>query len=83
MPNRQCPGMNPRFFKTEDVQLHPCIECGEKLEFWKDDVRLVCPNCSQVNFNPNLGKTCLVWCKGAAKCLGNTDITEWLALHRD
>ena len=75
--------MNPKFFKLEDVKLHKCIECGAELEFWKDDVRLTCPECGQVNFNPNLGNTCLVWCKQAAECLGRDDINEWLKMHEN
>ena len=79
---KKCPGMDPSFFKIEDIQNHNCIKCGNEIEFWKDDIRLNCPNCGQENFNPNLGNTCLVWCKEAAKCVGNEDINLWLAKHK-
>lgn len=82
MTGRRCPGMDPGFFKPDDIQVKKCIHCGEELEFWKDDVRLECPACKQINFNPNIGKTCLVWCKKAAQCLGNNDITEWLKEYK-
>jgi len=81
MAKMRCPGMNPQYFKSEDIQEHACLECGEALEFWKDDVRLTCPTCGQINFNPNLGSTCLAWCKQAAQCVGNDDIYEWLKTH--
>lgn len=74
----QCPGMNPAHFKPGDIQLHNCIHCGVEIEFWKDDIKIRCAACGQVNFNPNLGNTCLVWCKSAAACVGNADIYDWI-----
>ncbi len=79
MTIKKCPGMNPAFFKPEDIKIHKCINCKHELEFWKDDVALTCRKCGHKNFNPNLGKTCLTWCKQAAKCIGNEDIKIWLA----
>jgi predicted RNA-binding Zn-ribbon protein involved in translation (DUF1610 family) len=70
--------MDPAYFKIDDIQTRDCLECGEELEFWKDDVKLTCPKCGQVNFNPNIGNTCLSWCRKADECVGNTDIHEWL-----
>ncbi|MBC8184381.1 hypothetical protein H8E88_25075 [candidate division KSB1 bacterium] len=81
MAIKKCPGMDPAYFKPEDIQMHRCLECGQELEFWKDDVKLKCAHCGQNNFNPNLGNTCLVWCKEAAKCVGNDDINEWIEKH--
>lgn len=75
----RCPGMNPAYFKPKDIELHKCIHCGKEIEFWKDDIKIKCRSCGQVNFNPNIGNTCLVWCKSAEKCLGNDDMKEWIA----
>ncbi len=71
-----CPGMNPAYWKIEDIFESPCIACGKPIEFWKDDVKRVC-SCGQVSFNPRLGNLCLVTCKKAEECLGNQDIGEW------
>ena len=79
----RCPGMDPAYFKPEDIRLHRCIECGREIEFWKDDVKIECPFCSRVNFNPDLGNSCLTYCKKADQCLGNNDLKEWLAHHGD
>lgn len=78
MAIHKCPGMSPRFFKPGDIKEKNCIHCNKTIEFWKDDVRVTCRSCGEVNFNPDLGTTCLVWCKSAAQCLGNDDIKEWL-----
>ncbi len=78
MAMNKCPGMSAAFFKPTDVKTRKCNHCGAELEFWKDDIKLECPECKLVNFNPDIGKTCLVYCKKAAECLGTDDIHEWM-----
>jgi NADH pyrophosphatase NudC (nudix superfamily) len=73
----KCPGINPRFWTHKDIGEHRCPECGRPIEFWKDDVKRICPGCQSTVFNPRLGNLCLTWCKKAAECLGNMDIEEW------
>jgi DNA-directed RNA polymerase subunit RPC12/RpoP len=74
----QCPGMNPQNWKPEDIKEYKCINCSnEIIEFWKDDVKRVCPGCGKFMFNPDLGNVCLSWCDRAEDCIGNMDITEW------
>jgi len=74
--------MNPAFFKPDDIGAQACDGCGYAIEFWKDDVFLVCPKCGARNTNARLRNTCLAWCKEAAACIGNTEIDEWLRLHK-
>ena len=76
MPH-QCPGMNPSFWKPEDIKDIKCKVCSEQIEFWKDDIKRTCPICKQVSFNPNLESLCLTWCDKAAECLGDLNIEEW------
>lgn len=83
MARKRCPGMDPAGFGPEDIRLRACLACGEEQEFWRDDVKLTCPSCGHVNFNPDIGSTCLVWCKSAAQCLGNEDVKDWLARKLD
>ena len=78
---KRCPGMDPAFFKPEDIREQQCTGCGAGLEFWKDDVFLTCPSCGARNTNARVGHTCLAWCKDAASCVGSKDIEEWLRLH--
>ena len=73
----RCPGMDPANFRPEDIKLRQCEECGEEMEFWKDDVRIACDSCGHINFNPDIKNTCLAWCEQAAACVGNSDILEW------
>ncbi len=84
MAMHQCPGMNPGYFKPKDIQVYKCINCKQEIEFWKDDIKIKCSKCGQVNFNPNLGNTCLVWCKEASKCIGKeVDIKEWIEKNKN
>jgi hypothetical protein len=69
--------MDPAHFTPDDVELRQCVQCGEELEFWKDDVRMTCDSCGTINYNPDIANTCLAWCDGAAECVGNSDIIEW------
>jgi DNA-directed RNA polymerase subunit RPC12/RpoP len=70
MTHRRCPGMDPAFFKPEDIREYACPGCGAEMEFWKDDVRLTCAKCGRVVLNPELGTTCLAWCAKASECVG-------------
>ncbi|MBF0432643.1 MAG: hypothetical protein HQK83_15265 [Fibrobacteria bacterium] len=77
MSQKQCPGMNPSFWKPKDVDEHKCPSCGNTVEFWKDDVKRVCHKCKKVIFNPKLGNLCLSYCDKAEDCIGSLDINEW------
>jgi ribosomal protein S27AE len=69
--------MDPAYFKPDDIKLRQCVKCGAEVEFWKDDVRMACDSCGTMNFNPDIGSTCLAWCEKAVECIGNSDIIEW------
>jgi predicted RNA-binding Zn-ribbon protein involved in translation (DUF1610 family) len=73
--------MDPAHFKPGDISEQACTSCGAGMEFWKDDVFLVCQACGTRNASARVGSTCLAWCKEAASCVGNRDIEEWLRLH--
>ena len=78
---KRCPGMDPAYFKPGDIRLQKCNACGTDIEFWKDDVFLVCPGCGARNTNAGVQNTCLSWCKEASACIGTRDIDEWLQVH--
>jgi predicted RNA-binding Zn-ribbon protein involved in translation (DUF1610 family) len=78
---RRCPGMDPAYFRPEDIRMQKCIRCNADLEFWKDDIFLTCPGCGTRNTNARIDMTCLSWCREAASCLGSDDIDEWIRKH--
>ena len=77
----KCPGMDPAFFKFEDIREFKCPHCGGLIEFWKNDVRLKCGHCGMDNFNPTIESSCLSYCKEAVKCLGDKSIEQWRETH--
>jgi hypothetical protein len=79
MSNLRCPGMDPAFFKPEDIRMLACPRCGAEQEFWKDDVYQTCAQCGRRNLNPMLKNSCAAWCAKAAECLGNEDIRSAMA----
>jgi hypothetical protein len=81
MTSKRCPGMDPAYFKPDDIGTRKCTNCSAEIEFWKDDVFLACPACTTRNVNPGVESTCLAWCKEAASCVGNMDIREWLRMR--
>ncbi len=80
--NNRCPGMDPAYFKPEDIHMQLCTNCSNEIEFWKDDIFLVCSHCRTRNTNARVQNTCLTWCAEASACVGNMDINEWLHLQR-
>ncbi|MBE3588212.1 MAG: hypothetical protein IMW93_06615, partial [Thermoanaerobacteraceae bacterium] len=66
----KCPGQDRSFWKPEDIFESPCPNCGQNIEFWKDDVTLRCPACKQLVTNPRFNPGCAAWCSYASKCLG-------------
>lgn len=74
--------MDPAYFKPEDIRMQKCAACSEDIEFWKDDIFLLCPRCEARNTNARIQHTCLAWCKEASICIGNMDIEEWINLHK-
>ena len=65
MPNK-CPGQDSRHLT---VSLHPCPQCGKKVEMFSDEMRVRCPHC-KAPVEKETVPTCIEWCKEAKQCLG-------------
>jgi hypothetical protein len=35
---KQCPGMDPAYFKPDDIGMQKCTGCNEDIELWKDEL---------------------------------------------
>jgi hypothetical protein len=66
----RCPGQDQRFWKIDDIFEVNCPQCGNSVEFWKDEPQVKCPSCKQMITNPKLDLGCAKWCKRAKECLG-------------
>ena len=64
----KCPGLDTRYWKDGDIFEVLCPECGDKVEFFKDDSQRKCPGCGNLFFNPKVKTDCLQYCKFADNC---------------
>ncbi len=66
----QCPGQDNRYWDGEAVFEIPCPQCGNVLEFFKDDSQRSCKQCGHRVLNPRIDFGCAAYCSHAEQCLG-------------
>lgn len=67
----KCPGQDSQYWKPEAVFDVKCPECGNDVEFFKDDPTRKCGKCGHRFLNPNLDFGCASYCQYAEQCIGN------------
>jgi hypothetical protein len=67
----RCPGQDSRYWKPGAVFEAPCPECGEPVEFFKDESTRRCRRCGHKFVNPKMDFGCAAYCKFAEQCLGD------------
>ena len=67
----KCPGQDSRYWKPGAIFEAKCPECGEDVEFFKDDTTRRCKGCGHRFLNPGLDFGCASYCKYAEQCIGN------------
>lgn len=70
MSKSKCPGQDTRFWRPGDVFDVTCGQCGNSVEFFKDDATRRCPKCGGRIRNPKFSLGCAQWCEQAKECLG-------------
>jgi hypothetical protein len=66
----QCPGQDSRYWDGEAVFEANCSECGNVLEFFRDDNARKCGKCGHKTLNPRIDFGCASYCPYASQCLG-------------
>lgn len=72
----RCPGQDQRFWKPEDIFEVKCLNCGEQIEFFKDEPKLKCRRCGQMVINPKIDLGCAEWCQYAKQCPGSSAVKD-------
>ena len=67
----KCPGQDSRYWKPGAIFDAKCPECGNEVEFFKDDTTRRCKNCVHRFLNPGMDFGCASYCESADKCIGN------------
>lgn len=70
MSKTMCPGQDTAFWTPNDIYEVECAQCGNEMEFFKDDASRRCKKCGSRVQNPKLNLGCAQWCEHAAECLG-------------
>ena len=67
----KCPGQDSRYWKPGSIFEVECPQCGNSVEFFKDDTTRRCKKCGHRFLNPGLDFGCASYCKYAEQCIGN------------
>lgn len=66
----KCPGQDSRYWKPGAIFDAKCPECGQTVEFFKDDTARKCHQCGHRFTNPNMDFGCASYCQFAEQCIG-------------
>ena len=77
----KCPGQDTQYWKPGSIFETKCPECGEGVEFFKDDASRKC-KCGHRFINPEIDFGCASYCQYAEQCLGTLP-PEALAQQKD
>lgn len=77
----RCPGQDTRFWKEDTIFEVECPECGDNIEFFKDEATRRCAKCGSKMVNPKMDFGCAAYCKYAKQCIG--DLPPELLAQRD
>lgn len=75
---KTCPGQSTLFWRPNDIYDIPCPHCHTPVEFFKTDIKRMCPNCGQKIMNPKVDFSCAEWCSKAEECLGPVVYDEFM-----
>ncbi len=71
-----------RYWKPGAIFDAPCSQCGQVMEFFKDESVRKCKNCGHKMVNPRMDFGCASYCQHAEQCLGDLP-PELLAERKD
>jgi len=67
----RCPGQDSRYWTEESIFETPCPNCGNIVEFFKDEPTHRCKRCGNKILNPKMDFGCAAYCRFAEQCLGD------------
>jgi hypothetical protein len=78
----KCPGQDSRFWGSDAIFELNCPQCGQEVEFFKDEPIRKCKKCGFKIINPKMDFGCISYCQFADQCLGDLP-PELLAERED
>ena len=77
----RCPGQDMQYWKPGAIFEAKCPQCGQTVEFFKDDTARKCGKCGHRFVNPQMDFGCAAYCPYAEQCLGT--LPEGLAAQKE
>ncbi len=77
----RCPGQDMQYWKPGAIFESNCPQCGQAVEFFKDDTARKCSRCGHRFVNPQMDFGCAAYCPYAEQCLGT--LPEGLAAQKE
>lgn len=77
----RCPGQDMQYWKPGAIFESNCPQCGQAVEFFKDDTARKCNRCGHRFVNPAMDFGCAAYCPYAEQCLGT--LPEGLAAQKE
>lgn len=77
----RCPGQDMQYWKPGAIFEVQCPQCGQTVEFFKDDTARKCGACGHRFVNPQMDFGCAAYCPYAEQCLGT--LPEGLAAQKE
>jgi len=77
----RCPGQDMQYWKPGAIFESNCPQCGQPVEFFKDDTARKCGRCGHRFVNPQMDFGCAAYCPYAEQCLGT--LPEGLAAQKE
>ena len=77
----RCPGQDMQYWKPGAIFEARCPQCGQAVEFFKDDTARKCGTCGHRFVNPQMDFGCAAYCPYAEQCLGT--LPEGLAAQKE
>jgi len=77
----RCPGQDMQYWKPGAIFEEKCPQCGQTVEFFKDDTARKCGKCGHRFVNPQMDFGCAAYCPYAEQCLGT--LPEGLAAQKE
>ncbi|MBE0582922.1 MAG: phosphohydrolase [Desulfofustis sp.] len=66
----KCPGQDMKYWNQDAIFDAACPQCGQAVEFYKDDTTRTCKQCGHRFVNPKMDFGCAAYCKFAEQCIG-------------
>jgi predicted HD phosphohydrolase len=67
----KCPGQDTLYWKPGAIFEANCPQCGNAVEFFKDDTSRKCDKCGHRFVNPDMDFGCAAYCPYAEQCIGD------------